>query len=213
MIGHIAAAALALTACGAAARTPGQAPRYLYYLHGKIVEDSGPTGVSPRFGAYDYPGIIRAFDRAGLTVVSEIRPKGTDPSAYADKVAADVRAKLAAGVRPRDITIVGASKGSVIAMLASTRLRVDGIRYVLLDNCNDWMERTYRPRLSGDVLSIYEASDEIGQSCRPIARRSPALRRFEEIRLATGLGHGIVYRPLPAWVAPATAWARRGKLR
>jgi hypothetical protein len=185
-----------------------EAPRYLYYLHGMIIEEQGPEGVSPRFGRYDYRGIFRAFERAGLEVVSEVRPKGTDPSKYADKVVADVRRKLASGVPASHITIVGASRGALIAMFVSTRLRNDGVRYVLLANCNASIERNYHPRLTGQVLSIYEASDQFGHSCRPIARRSPALKRFAEVRLQTGLGHAMVYRPLGAWVDPAARWAK-----
>lgn len=201
---------IALALAGpATAAAPPEAPRYLYYLHGKIIEDSGPSGVSPRFGAYDYRGIVKAFERSGLTVVSEVRPKGTDPSAYADKVVADVRRKLASGVPASHITIVGASRGALIAMFASSRLRNDAVRYVFLANCNDRIERNFAPRFTGQVLSIYESSDEFGQSCRPIARRSKALKRFSEIRLQTGLGHGMVYRPLSAWVGPATDWAKR----
>jgi hypothetical protein len=206
---HYALIALSLSACATAISAPPENPRYLYYLHGKIIEDLGPEGVSLRFGRYDYTGIIRAFERAGLSVVSEVRPKDTDVSSYAEKVVADVRSKLAAGVPASNITIVGASKGSVIAMLVSSRLRNDEVRYVFLANCNDWMERTFAPRFTGEVLSIYEASDEIGQSCRPIAQRSPALKRFEEMRLETGLGHGVVYRPLTDWIDPAAGWAKR----
>ena len=194
----------------ATAAEPVETPRYVYYLHGKIIEDFGPAGVSPRFGAYDYAGILHALERAGLTVVSEVRPKNTNPSTYADKVVGEIRRKLALGVPAENITVIGASKGSVIAMLASSRLQVSKIRYVFLANCNDWMERTYAPRFTGDVLSIYEASDDIGQSCRHLARRSKDVRRFKEIRLETGLGHGIVYRPLRDWIGPATTWAKRG---
>jgi hypothetical protein len=197
-------------ACGAAAVPPrAEAPRYFYYLHGKIVEDLGPRGTSPRYGAYDYPGIVAALKHRGLAVISEVRPRGTDVRAYADKVVADVKAKLAAGVPPSHITIAGASKGSVIASLISTRLRQPRVRYVLIANCNDWLIREIRPRLTGEVLSIYEASDDIGGSCRPLVRLSPGVTRFAELRLATGLGHGMVYRPLDQWLAPAAAWAKR----
>ncbi|MGE5564483.1 MAG: alpha/beta hydrolase [Bacillota bacterium] len=208
-IGTGAAALLAAAAPWAAAAAPAAGERYLYYLHGKIVEDSGPRGVSPRFGAYDYPGIVAALRKPGVVVVSEIRPRGTDPSAYADKVVRQIRAQLRSGIPASHITVVGASKGSVIASLVSTRLQVRGVRYVLLANCNDWLIRTWHPRLSGEVLSIYEASDDVGGSCRPVVRLSPAVTRFREIRLNTGLGHGVVYRPLPQWVGPATSWATR----
>jgi hypothetical protein len=162
---------LALAACNAPApaAAPADKTHFVYYLHGKIVEDSGPEGVSPKFGRYDYPGILAALRRPGI----------------------------------------GASKGSVIAMLVSTRLQVPGVRYVLLANCNDWVIEHLDPRLSGDVLSIYEASDDLGGSCVPMVKRSAAVGRFSEIRLETGLGHGIVYRPLEAWVTPALDWTTR----
>ena len=197
-----------LLATPAVARDTG-GTHYVFYLHGKVVEDSGPRGISAKFGAYDYPGIIRALSKNGTRVISEVRPKDTDPSAYADKVVAQVHSQLRAGVPASRITIVGASKGSVIAMLVSTRLKNPRVRYVLLANCNDWLIRTFNPHLTGEVLSIYEASDDVGQSCGRLAKRSPALRRFKEVRLTTGLGHGIVYRPLSSWVAPTLAWVRR----
>jgi len=183
--------------------------RTVYYLHGKIVEDLGPRGVSPRFGAYDYAGILTAFRQAGFEVVSELRPKDTDPSAYADKVVAEIRRQIAEGTPPGQITIVGASKGAVIASLVSTRLKVADVHYVLLAACNDWLLNEMKPRLTGRVLSIYEASDDIAGSCRPVVAQSPAVKRFEEVRLTTGLGHGMVYRPLPEWMKPTLAWANR----
>jgi hypothetical protein len=202
-------ALIVVAALATPAAAAGSAPRYLFYLHGRIIEDQGPSGVSPVHGRYDYPAILAAFRKSGFQVVSEVRPRDTDPGGYADKLAAQVKALIARGVEPSRITVVGASKGAVIAALLSTRLRNPRLRYVLLANCNPWLIRTYDPRLTGEVLSIYERSDDIGGSCRPLAARSPGLVRFREIRLGTGLGHGMVYRPLAAWVAPAAAWAAR----
>jgi hypothetical protein len=201
----IAAIGLASPALAAASASE----RYVYYLHGKIVADSGPRGVSPRFGAYDYPGIVSALRRGGVKVVSEVRPPNTDPSAYANKVVAQIRRQIAQGVPASHITVIGASKGSVIASLVSTRLQDRRVRYFLLANCNDWLIRTWNPHLSGAILSIYEASDDIGGTCAPLVKRSPGVTAFREIRLNTRLGHGIVYRPMPLWVKPALAWAKR----
>ena len=214
MIGGVLPLFLLLIAALAGCSTPsersdGTQPHYFYYLHGRIVEEQGPRGVSPVHGAYDYPGIIAALEAEGLEVVSEVRARDTDVSAYADRLVADIRRRLEGGIAPSRITVAGASKGSVIAALVSTRLGVDGVRYVLLANCNDWLIRTHDPRLSGDVLSIYETSDDIGGTCVPLIERSSRVRRFEEVRLETGLGHGIVYRPLQQWVAPAVRWAKR----
>lgn len=198
-----------LSACAEPTGAEPEPTRYLFYLHGRIVEEQGPQGVSPRYGRYDYPGIIAAFRARGFEVVSEVRPRDTDVDLYADRVTDEVRTLLAAGVDPARIAIVGASKGAVIATLVSTRLGNPGVRYVLLANCNPWLIRTHDPRLTGEVLSIYEESDEIGRSCAQVAARSPALSRFEEVRLDTGLGHGIVYRPLAQWLEPAVRWAGR----
>jgi hypothetical protein len=211
MIGRLVAGALlVLAGCAGGAQPEAEKEtHYFYYFHGKVVEDLGPRGVSPRWGAYDYPGIIAALEKEGVEVVSEIRPKDTDVSAYADKVVADIETRMRSGVSPGRITVAGASKGSVIAALVSTRLKNAQIRYVLLANCNQWLIREMNPRLTGEVLSIYEASDEIGGSCKPVVDRSPDVKRFSEIRLETGLGHGMLYRPLPEWVKPAAAWAKR----
>jgi hypothetical protein len=205
----IGAACLALCQVANASVAARDGKRYVYYLHGKVVEDLGPRGISPRFGAYDYPGILSALRRAGLTVISEVRPRDTDPSRSANKIVAQIRQQMAQGVPASHITVVGASKGSVIATLVSTRLQARGVRYVLLANCNDWLIRTWDPRLSGAVLSIYEASDDIGGTCGPLVKRSPAVTAFREIRLQTRRGHGIVYRPLPQWTKPAIRWAKR----
>lgn len=186
--------------------TSARVPHYLFYLHGRVIEDQGPNGVSPRFGRYDYPGILAAFRRAGLIVRSEVRPRGSDVGVYANKVVGEVRSLLASGVDPSQITIVGASKGAVIAALVSTRLRQPHVNYVLLANCNRWLIRTHNPHLTGEVLSIYERSDDVGGSCAAVIARSPAVTRYKEVALHTGLGHGMVYRPLAQWMDPTIAW-------
>lgn len=191
------------------------AASYLFYLHGQIVEDQGRGAVSPEYGPYRYDEILDAFARDGLAVVSEVRAKDTEPLDYAERVAGEVRRLLAAGVPPARITVVGASKGSVITMLASTALSKEGeerVGYVVMGNCNDWVRENHRIDLHGDVLSIYEASDDIGQSCAPLFAASPRLGRRAEVRLETGLRHGYLFRPLPEWLRPALAWAARRTL-
>lgn len=213
------AAALALTTAARAEAPQGVIPRvpespdpegrYLFYLHGRIVEEQGPNAVSAEHGPYEYAAIVRQLAEAGFTVIGEVRARDTDPEAYADAVAAQIGRLLDAGVRPRDVTVLGASKGAVIAMLVSTRLAAR-VRYVLLANCNEYILGTFSPRLHGDVLSIYDADDPLGQTCQPLFERSPELGERREIRLDTGLGHGFIFRPLEAWVRPALAWAREG---
>src|SRR5689334_21666657 len=53
--------------------------RYLFYLHGLIVENEGVRPTSPKFGVYEYEEILETFKNRGFIVISEPRPKGTDP--------------------------------------------------------------------------------------------------------------------------------------
>lgn len=204
----IMAAALATLLSGCAS-IPTNSDRHVFYLHGAIVEQQGPTAVSERFGSYDYAGILTQLRASGLTVISELRPRDTDVSAYADTMVSQVENLIERGISPSNITIVGASKGAIIATLVSARLRNPEVGYVLMASCNDWLIERYDPHLNGKVLSIYEQSDELAGSCKALAERSRDLARFEEIRLETGLAHGFLYRPLPEWVAPAVGWAKR----
>ena len=94
--------------------------RYLFYLSGYIVEAGNIRPTSPKFGVYEYEKILETFKQSGFVVISEARKKDPEIEAYALKVTEQVRRLLKAGVPPKQITIVGASQGSWIAMLAST---------------------------------------------------------------------------------------------
>ena len=204
---------LAMIAPAASAQT-SRDPRshYLFYLHGRIVEEQGAAAKHPEFGPYEYAAIVRQFKDSGFVVVSEMRRPNTDVSSYADSVARQVRRLISEGVPATHIAVVGASKGAGIAMLVSTRV-TSPIRYVLLANCNDYALKNLEPKLNGDVLSIYEESDSLGRSCRQVFAQSPGMVRSGEIRLQTGLKHGFIYRPLAAWIGPAVGWAKSAEFR
>jgi len=182
---------------------------HVFYLHGRIIEEQGRRPTHPEFGTYEYDEILRQLGGEGRVVVSEARPKGTDPDAYAAKVAKQIEDLLAKGVPGRRITVIGASKGAVITMLVSTKVRSPEVGYVIMANCNDWVRENHHVDLHGEVLSIYEASDSIGGTCEPIFRQSKQLGKHREIRLDTGLGHGFLYRPMKEWIEPALAWSRQ----
>ena len=184
------------------------AARYLIYLHGRIIEERGIRPTDPRYGTYEYVAIVRALERRGFTVVTESRPSGTDPERYARTVQGQVEALLAAGVPARHVTVLGASKGAVIAMLASTFIRNRDVNFVLMSNCNDWVREHFRVDLYGNVLSIYDKNDEFGTSCGPIFAQSRGLARRKEVVLQLGTGHAVLYRPLPEWLDLVDAWAR-----
>jgi len=90
--------------------------QYLFYIHGKIIEDQGIPAVSPDFGEYKYQEILESLAGHGFVVISEIRPKNTDDVEYARRVSGQVIKLIKAGVPAGQITVVGASKGAAIAV-------------------------------------------------------------------------------------------------
>ena len=182
--------------------------RYLFYLHGYIVEAGNRRPTSPRFGVYEYDKILETFKQSGLVVVSEARKQDREIEPYAAKVTTQVRQLLKAGVPPNHITIVGASQGSWIAMLASTSLENRQLNFVFIAACSANEGFLKSINLHGNVLSIYEKSD-LPKSCEDYRADATGISDWKEVALDTGLRHGFIYRPMPEWTEPAIAWARR----
>lgn len=179
---------------------------YLFYLHGRIIEDEGPRPTSPRYGLYDYPAIVKILGSRGATVVSEVRASGTSVNEYAQKIVQDIEELIADGVSPGQIVIAGFSKGGGITIITADLLGHAEVRYVLLASCADWISSYPDLQLTGRVLSIYEETDEIGISCQFLADRGDDIVSFDEIEISTGKEHGAFYLPRSVWVKPLLDW-------
>lgn len=184
---------------------------YLIYLHGRIIEEEGPRPTSPRFGTYEYRLILDALAARGFTVVSEVRPRGTDIAAYAGKVVGQVRSLLAAGVPPRRVAVVGFSKGGAIALVAASGLHHPDVRFVSLAGCGDWLFGQFKLDLAGRILSLYDAGDDLATSCARAFTAASKPFEHREIVLHVGKGHGTFFRPDPAWLDPMTDWLAAGR--
>ena len=185
--------------------------QYVIYLHGAIIENGDPKPIHPRFGLYDFPAIQQALATKDIVLISEQRKSGTIPVEYANKVKAQVEALIVKGVKPENITVLGFSKGSGIAIIASDRIKNDQLNYVLMAHCGPWYDKSEalkQLRLTGHVLSIYEASDTPG-SCEDLAKKSKNLKSFKEIVTHTGKAHGTFFLPNEVWVKPVLNWINR----
>jgi hypothetical protein len=182
--------------------------RYLFYLHGYIVEAGNTRPTSLKFGVYEYQQILETFKQNGFIVISEARKKDPEIEPYARKVAEQVRQLLKAGVPPKQITVVGASQGSWIAMLASTYSENRNLNFVLIAACSADEGFLKMVNLHGNVLSIYEKSD-LAQSCQNYRTDATGINEWKEVEVNTGSKHGFLYRPMKEWVEPTIAWARR----
>jgi hypothetical protein len=189
------------------------AKEYLFYLHGKIVEDQGIPAISPEFGAYEYEAILKKLGGYGFVVISEQRPKDADIVEYAKKTAGQVTALLKAGVPAKNITVVGASKGAGIVVQASHMLENKEVNFAILAICHPDNVAGFKQEqifLYGNVLSIYDSTDELAGSCKDLFAFSEGkgIARYDEIVLNIGTGHGILYKPLDEWIIPVVQWAR-----
>lgn len=212
---------LMATACGAEDSPPaGQAlqiltdlpaeidpdTRYLFYLHGAIIERAGVRPTHPEFGVYEYREILEVLAGHGFIVISEARAPGTDVVEYATTVADQVRSLLESGVPQANISVVGFSKGGGIAATVSSILVAEDVKFVLMGACGPWLNE--RPEIvpHGQMLSLHEASDDMVGSCNGFFSRAGAEAVHQEIVINIGGGHGAFYRPRPEWVDPVVAW-------
>jgi hypothetical protein len=186
--------------------------KYLFYLHGKLIEDQGIPAVSPDFGEYEYAAILQKLSGYGFIVISEQRSKDTDSAEYSVRVSKQVTALLEAGIPPQNITVVGASKGAGIAIFASHLIGNQDVNFVIMGICNpDTVDQflQYEVALYGNILSIYDSVDNLAGSCQKLFSFSEGkgLSRHNEIVLHVGTGHGILYKPLDEWIMPVVEWA------
>lgn len=184
--------------------------RYIFYLHGKIIEDQGIPAVSERFGTYEYQNILDTLENAGFKVISEKRPRNTDPDVYANKVVAQIENLINTGVAPEKITIVGASKGAWIAIMASSKLKNEKVNFVFMGICTEDSLAYFESNkisVCGNILSIYEHSDTGVSSCEKLIDGSLCAGISKEIELNLGTGHGFLFKPSRGWITPVIQWA------
>ncbi|RLE28213.1 MAG: hypothetical protein DRJ65_00310 [Acidobacteria bacterium] len=180
---------------------------YLIYLHGAIIEEQGMQATHPQFGTYNYTEILQAFADRGFTVIAEARPAGTRPDVYADHVIAQVRQLLDGGIPDDHVTVVGFSKGGIIALLASRIVGREKVTWIVQGGCGPWIERLPDFVPVGRMLSQIDSADDVAQSCLTLFGRMPEGAIFDENTLELGSGHGAFYRVSPSWLEPAVEWA------
>lgn len=190
------------------------AKQYMFYLHGKIIEDQEIPALSAEYGEYEYQPILDKLGSYGFVVISEQREKNTDGVEYAKRVTEQIETLLEAGVRAKNISVVGASKGAWISVYVSHLLDNDEVNYVIIAICNpENLELFIQDQifLYGNVLSIYDLSDELAGSCHELFFRSEGkgVSNYEEVVVNVKTGHGMLYKPLDEWIIPIIQWAGR----
>lgn len=192
------------------------AARYLIYEHGARPESFPLTEPHPTRGLFEYQNILNAFAANGFEVISELRTEKTNTRRFArTRVLEKVRALIAAGVPAQNITVVGFSKGGMIAMIVASQARQPKLNIVNMAGCGKGRSRQAydnflandASKMSGRMLSIYDQADEISGTCQDVSAKAPRMP-FEEEVLTVGGGHGTFYTPRKAWVDRVSSWAK-----
>ncbi|NHN24722.1 hypothetical protein FIA58_003450 [Flavobacterium jejuense] len=182
--------------------------KHIFYIHGRIIEIQGKNAVSEEFGKYEFDSIIEAIKVDNSTVHAEIRNENVDAKKYAIKISKKIDNLVKNGVQPINITVIGASKGAIIASNISD-INTNAINYVLLAGNNDYQEANNDWKFHGQVLCIYDLSDEIaGKNYNHWKNKKNNTTKFEQLELKTNLGHGFLYKPLKNWTEPTKKWIK-----
>ncbi|MDJ0623634.1 MAG: alpha/beta hydrolase [Desulfocapsaceae bacterium] len=185
---------------------PDSSNRYLFYLHGLIVEVAGIRPKSEEHGYYEYEGILDALASKGFVVISEVRGKDTHVQSYARRIGEQVKSLMDNGVPADNIIIVGASKGGAIAAYVSSFLQEENISYFILAGLFEKYLEDENLKLYGKVLSIHDREDKLKITPQEYFQRSKGLGHFKEVVLDIKKGHGIIYQPYQEWLDPFMQW-------
>jgi hypothetical protein len=180
--------------------------RFVFYIHGKIIESQGVDPVSPQFGLYEFTDILNYLGESGFTTIGDVRSGPTDVDTYSNYVVWQIESLLTAGVPEENITVIGFSKGGYITMLVSSKLGKTKVNFVIIAICNEETIASSDLSLGGRILSLYELSDEYGSSCSPLLDKSPHIVEFGEVQFETGKEHGAFYTADPIWLDLMIQW-------
>lgn len=186
--------------------------KFIYYLHGRIIEIQGKNAISEAYGKYEFDKIVSALKVENSEVIAEIRSENVDYLKYAQKISKQVDSLLSSGVKPSNITIIGASKGAIIAANVAN-MNPNPINYVFLAGNNDYQEQHNDWEFHGQILCIYDASDTVaGKNYDYWKLKSKKVTKFEQIEISKSLGHGFLYQPYVEWINPTKNWIELQKI-
>jgi hypothetical protein len=173
---------------------------YIFFLHNRFLEVHDLDEPHPEYGVAAYTEIIDAFEKENFVVMSEKRIGETNVKDYAVKVKKQIDSLLAIGVHPKQITVIGTSKGGYIEQYVSTFANNPNLNFVFIACYSDVdLESLPDINFCGNILTIYEKTDPLGVSALKRKERSTCkIAHFKEIELNTGLKHGFLFKPLKA---------------
>lgn len=187
--------------------------KHIFYLHGRIIEIQGKDAISEEYGKYELDSIVMALQDKDRMVIAEVRNENVGYVNYAKKISNEIDSLVNEGVKPTDITVIGASKGAIIASHISD-INLNPVNYVFLAGNNEYQEKNNNWKFHGQVLCFFDSSDTIaGSNYNYWKNKENYTSKFEQIELKTHLGHGFLYKPLKEWIEPTRKWILNQELK
>ena len=176
--------------------------KYLFFLHNYYVEKNGPDGDCK------YNELLNVFADKGYVLISEVRQGKIIPCTYAEKITAEVKQLLAAGVPAKNITVSGHSKGGAIALCVASQLNNENINFVIMAGCEIEGIKKHKmypdfANLKGRILSVYADSDTIAGSCSQSFTMASGELDAEEMVLTSNKGRTRFGRPHDGGQSPS----------
>ena len=185
---------------------PQKIKKHIFYLHSNIIELQGPNAYSERFGAYEFEEILEALSAPNHIIYADVRDSSVNFDLYCNKISAQIDSLISIDINPKDICVIGASKGGVMAMQISDQ-NINPIKYVWLGANTKNIEASYDWNYHGYILAIYDESDKIANSDYAYwINKSQNTKKFIQLGLDTGRGHGFLYTGMDEWLKPSLAW-------
>jgi len=183
--------------------------KFIFFLHNRFLEEHDLNELHPEYGRTEYLEIINEFKKNGFEIISEKRNGNVNAREYASGLVIQIDSLIKIGTEPKNITIVGTSKGGYIAQYVSTLANNPDLNYVFIASFrNEDILRIPEINYCGNILTIYEKSDPFGVSAKVRVENSTCdIKHFKEIELNTGMNHGFLFKPLNEWIQPTIKWA------
>ncbi|CAM4339753.1 hypothetical protein [Gillisia limnaea] len=183
--------------------------RFIFFLHNRFLEEHDLNELHPEFGRTEYLEIINEFEKSGFEVISEKRNRNVNAREYAGGIVTQIDSLIKNGTEPKNITVVGTSKGGYIAQYVSTLASNPNLNFVFIASFrNEDISNMPEINYCGNILTIYEKSDPFGVSAKARMENSSCdIKHFKEIELDTGMRHGFLFKPLKEWIEPTIKWA------
>lgn len=179
---------------------------YVIFLHNAWYEKNKAGEPHPKFGAYDFEGIVEALGASG-EVTAPVRGPDADPKEAARALADEISGLIDGGRPAATIKVIGASKGGFIVQLASAMLEEPELRWVIVGACHTArLADAASPAMNGRVFAISERSDTVAGTCAQHTALYDRAASFEELEISTGRDHGFQFDADPAWTGPAAVF-------